>query len=114
MNVFIVRVIAPQPLRIAIASPANVGPGRRDYAVEYGAWFGNVEKLINGIVAEIGPAARVQNLDAHKMIYILVNEGIQDNAIDNAVHSRTAPDCQGKRDGGNDAKDQILREIMAT
>src|SRR5215469_11134855 len=76
---------------IALARPGHVGPRRRDHAGEYRVPLGDVQELVNGVVAPIA-AALAAYLDGYQPPWVLVWKRIDNHGVHHAVHRGAAAD----------------------
>src|SRR5215472_14933247 len=103
-------MIAAETLRVAAAGPGDVADGGSDDAVEGRGPPSEFNELINGVIR--GTKALVGSLvgDADQAADIFVGERIEDNGIDDAVHSRAAADTEGERTERNRRKGALFRQ----
>ncbi len=103
-------VIAAQALRFALSRPSDIRPGGRDHTFEDSVSLGDVQKLVDVVVAAV-PAPLALDGDAHQPVWVLVRERVQNHGIDHAVHGGAAAYAKRQRANRNGGKRTSLGKV---
>ena len=90
-------MIAAQALRVAGPGPGDVRPGGGNHSLENGIALGDLGELVDGVVAAVAAVFRRQHLHAHQPVRIFIDERVQDNGVDDAIHGGAAADSERQR-----------------
>src|SRR5262249_28721718 len=87
----------------------HVADGGSDHSFEGGTAFRQVQELIHGVVAPT-PPIRTDYRKADQPVDILVGKGIQNHAVNDAVHGTAAADPECQRTESDCRKHAVLAQ----
>jgi hypothetical protein len=95
-------------------APEDVGDGGGGDAFEDLGVAGEVGELFDGIEGAPAFLIGAADSDAGEIIDVFVGEGVEDDAVENAVHRRGGEDAQGEREQRGERERLVARQLAGT